>query len=83
MDATYKTTKYEIPLFFISVKTNVGYSIAADFIIQEETIEQISEALQVLKSWNPDWKPPYFMTDYRPFPHVAELLRILRKLLRW
>ena len=64
MDATYKTTKYEIPLFFISVKTNVGYSIVADFIIQEETIEQISEALQVLKSWNPDWKPPYFMTDY-------------------
>ena len=62
MDATYKTTKYEIPLFFISVKTNVGYSIVADFIIQEVTIEQISEALLVLKSCNPDWKPPYFMT---------------------
>ena len=27
MDATYKTTKYELPLFFISVRTNVGYSL--------------------------------------------------------
>ena len=25
MDATYKTTKYEIALFFVTVKTNVGY----------------------------------------------------------
>ena len=24
IDATYKTTKYEIPLFFLSVKTNVS-----------------------------------------------------------
>ena len=60
----FPTTKYELPLFFISVKTNVGYSIVADFVVQEETIEQISEALWVLQSWNPDWKPPYFMTDY-------------------
>ena len=25
MDATYKTTKYELALFFVAVKTNVGY----------------------------------------------------------
>ena len=64
LDATYKTTKYEMPLFFISVKTNVGYSIMANFVVQEEMIEQILEALRVVQSWNPDWKPPYFMTDY-------------------
>ena len=64
MDATYKTTKYELPLFFITVKTNVGYSIVADFVVQAETIELISEALQILQNWNPDWKPPCFMTDY-------------------
>ena len=29
--------KYELPLFFICVKTNVGYSIIADFIVQFET----------------------------------------------
>ena len=27
MDATYKTTKYDIPLFFICVLTNNGYEI--------------------------------------------------------
>ena len=26
---------------------------------------------------------PSKICTYRPFPHVAELLRILRKLLRW
>ena len=27
MDATYKTTKYALPLFLVAVKTNSGYSI--------------------------------------------------------
>ena len=27
MDATYKTTKYEVPLFFVCVLTNTGYQI--------------------------------------------------------
>ena len=48
LDATYKTTKYELPLFFLSVKTNVGYSVVAEFIIQSETAPHISEALRVL-----------------------------------
>ena len=46
MDATYKTTKYELPLFFIAVKTNVGYSPVADFVVQSETTDQIAEALK-------------------------------------
>ena len=64
LDATYKTTKYELPLFFLSVKTNVGYFVVAEFIIQSETVPQISEALKILSKWNPTWKPKYFMTDY-------------------
>ena len=36
IDATYKTTKYSVPLFFICVKTNVSYSVIAEFIIQSE-----------------------------------------------
>ena len=31
IDATYKTTKYELPMFFVTVKTNVGYTPIADF----------------------------------------------------
>ena len=64
MDATYKTTKYELALFFVAVKTNVGYSVAAEFVVQSETAEQITEALRILSSWNPEWHPPDFMTDY-------------------
>ena len=64
MDATYKTTKYSIPLFFVCVKTNVSYSVVAEFIIQSETIDDIFESLSVLKLWNPDWEPKFFLTDY-------------------
>jgi len=64
MDAAYKTTKYELPVFFVLVKTNVGYSVVADFIIQSETTEQITKALKVLTTWNPEWTPRNFMVDY-------------------
>ena len=37
LDATYKAIKYELPLFFLSVMTNVGYSVVAEFLIQFET----------------------------------------------
>ena len=39
LDATYKTTKYSIPLFFVAVKTNVKYMVVGSFAIQEETTE--------------------------------------------
>ena len=63
IDATYKT-KYELRMFFVTVKTNVGYTPIADFVVQSETSDQIEEASNVIASWNPDWNPPYFMTDY-------------------
>ena len=64
MDATYKTTKYEVALFFITVKTNVGYNVVAEFVFQSETKDNISEALSIVLSWNPNWNPSFFMTDY-------------------
>ena len=64
MDVTYKTTKYELALFFVCVQTNVGYSVVGEFIVQSENTENIKEAIEVLKKWNPNWKPKYFMADY-------------------
>ena len=64
MDATYKTTKYSVPLFFLCVKTNVSYTVVGEFIIQSEDSDNIFEALSVISSWNPDWKPQFFLTDY-------------------
>ena len=46
------------------VRTNVGYSIVGEFIVQSENTENIKEVIEVLKKWNPNWKPKYFMTDY-------------------
>lgn len=33
LDATYKTTKYALPLFFLCVKTNSGYAVVGNKII--------------------------------------------------
>ena len=45
LDATYKTTRYSLPLFFVVVKTNVDYQIVGSFVIQSETTASIYEAL--------------------------------------
>ena len=69
LDATYKTTKYAMPLFFLCVNTNVGYKVVAEFMCQHEDEISISEALGILREWNPDWSPKYFMVDFS----VAEI----------
>ena len=33
LDATYKTTKYSLPLYFLVVKTNVNYQVCSGFFI--------------------------------------------------
>ena len=71
IDATYRTMKYELPLFFVCVRTNVGYSVAAQFITQSECTEQITEALNILKEWNPNWKPPFFLSDFSDAEFLA------------
>ena len=53
LDATYKTTRYTLPLMFIVIKTNVDYQIVASFVIENETYEATSGGLAVTKSWNP------------------------------
>ena len=50
--------------FFICVRTNVGYSVVAEFVVQSENKENIEEALKVLKNWNTDWNPQYFILGY-------------------
>ena len=45
MDATYKTTRYELPLFFISFRTNTQYCVVSEFIVQSESAAHIEEKL--------------------------------------
>lgn len=64
LDATYKTTRYALPLFFLCVRTNVNYQVVGMFVLQNETTDEICEALQLFKTWNPGWNPKYTMCDF-------------------
>jgi hypothetical protein len=64
LDATYRTSRFALPLFFLCVKTNVNYTVVASFIVECETTAAVSEALQVIQRWNPGWKPQTWMVDF-------------------
>ncbi|XP_065645230.1 uncharacterized protein LOC136075723 [Hydra vulgaris] len=64
LDATYQTTRYALPLFFLVVKTNIDYQIVAIFVCEHETTKAITEALMCIKEWNPLFQPKFFCTDY-------------------
>ena len=63
LDATYKTTHYAVPLFFIEVKTNVDYEIVGAFVSEGKGAENIMSALNILESWNPNWSALYSNVD--------------------
>ena len=50
LDATYKTTKFAIPLFFVVVKANRDYQVVASFAVQNEMTAAITEVLGILKN---------------------------------
>ena len=64
LDATYKTTRYAVPLFFLTVKTNVSYTVVATFLVENEKAVTLMEVLQIIKSWNPNWSQRNFMVDF-------------------
>ncbi|KAK3093881.1 hypothetical protein FSP39_021404, partial [Pinctada imbricata] len=73
LDATYRTTKYALPLFFLAVKTNVGFSVVGEFVVQHETRSSIIQGLETIRTWmnedpekpeNWEWNPKFFMTDF-------------------
>ncbi|XP_069819606.1 uncharacterized protein [Dendropsophus ebraccatus] len=64
LDATYRTTKYALPLYFLCVRANVGYAVVAAFVTQHERTNSILEALKMIKLWNEAWKPSSFMLDF-------------------
>jgi hypothetical protein len=64
LDATYKSTLYDLPLFFLAVKTNVDFQIVGTFICEDESTESIEEALVIFKEQNESWKHSFFLTDF-------------------
>ncbi|XP_052083492.1 uncharacterized protein LOC127720780 [Mytilus californianus] len=64
LDATYRTTRYSLPLYFLCVPTNVNYITVGTFVTETEDSASLMEGLQVIKEWNPEWSPKFFMCDY-------------------
>ena len=64
LDATHRTCRYVLPLFFICVNTNVMYITVAFFLVEHEDAASITEALEIIKAWNPDWDPEAIMIDF-------------------
>lgn len=90
MDSTYKTVKYNLPLYFICVLTSVGYYVVASFVIGHDTTKEICDALDIIKMWNEGWEPSSFMCDldYREinacesvFPGTERFIDLYRCLL--
>ena len=48
-DATYKTTKYPLPLFSVVVQTNVKFNVCCAIVLQEQSTEMITKELKVFK----------------------------------
>ncbi|XP_069108844.1 uncharacterized protein [Argopecten irradians] len=63
LDATYRTTKYALPLFFLCVQTNGGFCVVGAFITEREDSSSVAEALQVIKDNNSAWTCKGFMID--------------------
>ena len=63
LDGTYKTMQYAILLYQLVVKTTVGYTTVAAFVVQREDVASLICALKVIHGWNPGWNPSTFMID--------------------
>ena len=81
MVTTFISTQYRyaLPLFFLCVRSNVGYIVVAVFIPENEDTDSISEVLKVLQEENPTWYPKNMMVDFslaeiaaieEGFPHI-------------
>ena len=64
LDATYKTTNYALPLFFVVVQTNVNFQVCCVIVLEEESTEMITKALKILKEWSPMVSPKYPFVDF-------------------
>jgi len=64
LDATYNTTWYGMPLYFLCVASNVGYINVATMLLADDTAETIADGLRTVAQWNPQWSPKFVMSDF-------------------
>ena len=64
LDATYRTTRYALPLLFVVVQTNINFQVCCVIVLQEESTEMITKTLKIFKEWNPMVYPKYAFVDF-------------------
>ncbi|ELT98676.1 hypothetical protein CAPTEDRAFT_186230 [Capitella teleta] len=82
LDATHKTTKYEVPLFQLVTNTNCGYqnfmqhtAFVAIFFVETESSQSIAETLQIIKRWGAPSKM-IFVIDHS-LPQLNALAQVI------
>ncbi|XP_072177421.1 uncharacterized protein [Diadema setosum] len=63
LDAAHRTKACIKPLFLLFVRTNVAYVSVGAFVVDNENVASIQEALMIFAKWNPNWSPVNFMVD--------------------
>lgn len=71
LDPVYRAGRYPLPVFFLFVRTNANYQVAAVLVVQQETQQSLVNALQVVRRWNPDVNPRYALVDFSDEPVAA------------
>ena len=61
MDATYKTTEYELALFFWQLKPMLVIQWWENSLYRQKLQSKLQKCL---KFYLPEWNPKFFMTDY-------------------
>lgn len=64
IDSTYNTSVYDLPLFALAVKTNVGFTYVVTSLIVNETTASFVDILTRVRQSNPSWNPAAFVTDF-------------------
>jgi len=64
LDAVYRAQCYPLPVFFVLVRTNVNFQVAAIFVVQQETQRSLVNALHVIRRWSPDVSPRFALVDF-------------------
>ena len=63
----YRTTRYDLALFLLLVRTNVTFTVVASFIVEREEEGGIAAALAVIKDnlegHGLPWTASYWMAD--------------------
>ncbi|XP_030835422.1 uncharacterized protein LOC579416 [Strongylocentrotus purpuratus] len=74
MDIVYRSATLPTDVVFLFVRTNVDFQLVAGFVGDAGTTEAVEEGFMVMKEWNPDWTPEFFVMD-----HKLEMMEMVKR----